>query len=71
MNFNDSVLKASFTGHLVANTVIQQCLLCENTREVTADICSSSVVWVCEDCKEAIAFIKARLKHDPLTPILD
>jgi hypothetical protein len=50
------------------------CMLCENTREVPSSR-QYCLPWVCDECKEAIAFIK-ELKHkqesfDPLKPILD
>lgn len=35
----------------------QRCLLCENTREVPYSY-SNHYPWVCDECREAIAFIK-------------
>ena len=35
----------------------QQCMCCENTRELY-DGWYSPGPWICEDCKEAIAYIK-------------
>lgn len=35
----------------------QSCLLCDNSREVPHPS-YSSYPWVCDECKEAIAFIK-------------
>ena len=51
----------------------QLCMLCENTREVPHGY--GNHPWVCDECKEAMAFVK-ELKHkqesfDPLKPILD
>ena len=51
----------------------QSCMLCENTREVPHGY--GSHPWICDECKEAMAFVK-ELKHkqesfDPLKPILD
>ena len=37
----------------------QCCLLCENTREFIGYL-SSSGPWVCDECKEAIAFVKRK-----------
>jgi hypothetical protein len=49
----------------------QSCLLCENTRELPEGMHYCNTPWVCDECKEAIAFIKKQLKRDPLKPILD
>jgi hypothetical protein len=38
-------------------TVYQRCLLCENTREVPCGY-GSHYPWVCDECREAIAFVK-------------
>ena len=35
----------------------QHCLLCENTREVPCGY-GSHYPWVCDECREAIAFVK-------------
>ncbi len=51
-------------------TVCQCCLLCKNTREVPCSY-GNCYPWVCNECKEAIAFMKKQLKRDPLEPILD
>lgn len=52
----------------------QSCLLCDNSREIPHPRCYSHP-WICDECKEAIAFLK-ELKNwhdnfDPLKPILD
>ncbi len=52
----------------------QQCLCCENTREVPYGFSAYSQ-FVCDECREAIAFVK-ELKYkqenfDPLKPVLD
>ena len=39
-------------------SVSQRCLLCENTREFIGGCPSNLSPWVCDECKEAIAFIK-------------
>lgn len=38
-------------------TAYQCCLLCENTREVPCGY-GSHYPWVCDECREAIAFVK-------------
>lgn len=50
--------------------VCQRCMLCENTRKLPGYSYSYSP-WVCDECKKAIAFIKDKLKYDPLEPTLD
>ena len=55
--------------------VCQCCLLCENTRRLPESMHYCNTPWVCDECKEAIVFVK-ELKHereefDPLKPILD
>jgi hypothetical protein len=52
-------------------TMCQRCLLCENTREFINGYPPGPSPWVCDECKEAIAFVKKQLKRDPLEPILD
>jgi hypothetical protein len=41
---------------------VQQCMLCENTRELGGGWHSSSP-WICDECKEAIAYAKELMKH--------
>ena len=36
----------------------QCCLLCENTRDLPEGMRYCSTPWVCDECKEAVAFIK-------------
>lgn len=36
----------------------QQCLLCENTRGLPEGMHYCATPWICDECKEAIAFIK-------------
>lgn len=38
----------------------QSCMLCENTREVPHGY--GSHPWICDECKEAIAFVKDFMK---------
>jgi hypothetical protein len=49
----------------------QRCLLCKNTRPLPEGMHYCSTPWVCDECKEAIAFIKKQMNCDPLKPILD
>ena len=52
----------------------QQCLLCENTRTLPEGMYFSHTPWICDECKEAVAFakkLKAKPEHDPLKSILD
>lgn len=53
----------------------QQCLCCENTRRLPEGMTYCHTSWICDECKEAMAFVK-ELKHkqenfDPLKPVLD
>ena len=61
--------------HGVANIVdkrySQQCLLCENTRDLPEGMQYCITPWVCDECKEAIAYLKTIKKRDPCEPILD
>ena len=58
-------------NNAVTATLCQCCLLCDNTRPFVNGYPPGPSPWVCDECKEAIAFIKKQLKHDPLQPILD
>ena len=40
----------------------QQCLLCENTRRLPEGMTYSHTSWICDECKEAIAFVKDFMK---------
>jgi hypothetical protein len=46
------------TAKISAIRYSQQCLLCENTRGLPEGMHYCNTPWVCEECKEAIAFIK-------------
>ncbi len=51
--------KATIYGVKIATPVyIQCCLLCKNTRKLPEGTQYCSTPWVCDECKEAIAFIK-------------
>ena len=41
---------------------VQQCMLCDNTRNI-GGAWYTSVPWVCDECKEAIAYAKEIMKH--------
>jgi hypothetical protein len=67
---SDQVLTPNFANV----SICQCCLLCDNTREIP-DASWGRYPWVCDECIEAIAFVKG-LKHeqesfDPLKSILD
>ena len=36
----------------------QQCLCCDNTRRLPEGMTYCHTPWMCDDCKEAIAFLK-------------
>ena len=40
----------------------QQCLCCENTRRLPEGVHYSSTPWMCDECKEAIVFLKDFMK---------
>ncbi len=40
----------------------QFCLCCNNTRRLPDGMTYSSTAWVCDECKEAIAFLKDFIK---------
>lgn len=63
------------TAMFIEPKYVQPCLLCENIREIPYNTIHSIYPWVCDECKEAIAFVK-ELKYkqetfDPLKPVLD
>lgn len=39
-------------------TAHQFCLLCENTRALPKGMYYCNTPWICDECKEAIAFVK-------------
>ena len=41
----------------------QQCLCCENTRRLPDGMTYCHTQWVCEECREAIAFLKDFIKN--------
>lgn len=48
----------SVTANIAAIKYSQQCLLCENTRDLPEGMHYCNTPWICDECKEAIAFIK-------------
>ena len=40
----------------------QQCLCCENTRRLPEGMTYCHTSWVCDECKEAMAFLKDFIK---------
>jgi hypothetical protein len=40
------------------STICQRCLLCENIREFINGYPPGPNPWVCDECREAIAFVK-------------
>jgi hypothetical protein len=65
------VVAISIDNSASAISICQCCLLCDNTRPFVNGYPPGPSPWVCDECKEAIAFVKKQLKHDPLKPILD
>ena len=59
------------TVSISAISYSQQCLLCENTRGLPEGMHYCNTPWVCDECKEAIAYLKTIKKRDPCEPILD
>lgn len=42
----------------------QRCLCCDNTRALPEGMTYSHTPWVCDECKEAIAFLKFLKSYD-------
>ena len=52
----------------------QECISCENTRRLPEGVTYCNTPWMCDECREAIAYLKqlkVESKRDPLEPILD
>ena len=47
------------TVNITATRYSQPCLLCENTRDLPEGMHYCNTPWICDECKEAIAFVKA------------
>lgn len=46
------------TINITATRYSQPCLLCENTRDLPEGMYYCNTPWICDECKEAIAFVK-------------
>lgn len=46
------------TINITATRYSQPCLLCENTRDLPEGMHYCNTPWICDECKEAIAFVK-------------
>lgn len=46
------------TINITAIRYSQPCLLCENTRDLPEGMHYCNTPWICDECKEAIAFVK-------------
>ena len=42
----------------------QRCLCCDNTRALPEGMTYSRTPWVCDECREAIAFLKFLKSYD-------
>lgn len=40
----------------------QRCLLCDNTRRLPEGMTYCTTPWICDECREAIAFVKDFMK---------
>jgi hypothetical protein len=58
MNEDWTTKIASINANISAIKYYQQCMLCHNTRTLPEGMHYCSTPWVCDECKEAIAFIK-------------
>lgn len=63
------------TIHTTARSTIyysQRCLLCDNTRRLPEGMTYCTSPWVCDDCREAIAFLKDfKKEYDKAREMLD
>ena len=56
------------TVNISAISYSQECLLCENTRSLPEGMHYCKTPWVCDECKEVIAFmkdLKASIERQP------
>ena len=51
------------TAKFIEPKYSQPCLLCNNTRELPYNPMHSIYPWICDECKEAIAFLKDFIKQ--------
>ncbi len=50
------------TGHIIHYS--QQCMCCNNTRRLPDEMTYCTTPWVCDDCKDAIEFLKFLKTYD-------
>jgi hypothetical protein len=53
---------ASINANISTIKYCQQCMLCNNTRTLPEGMHYCSTSWVCDECKEAMAFVKDFMK---------
>ena len=63
MDFDSKQVK-TITVPTTKIVAVQCCLLCENSRELPDGMSYSHYPWVCDDCKEAISFLKFLKTYD-------
>lgn len=56
-------LKRNTDYSITSISLQQKCLLCDNTRELPAYMASHTSPYICEECQEAIAYVKEIMKH--------
>ena len=44
--------------------MVQCCMLCDNSRDLPEGMHYSSTPWICDECKEAISFLKFLKNYD-------
>ena len=71
MDFDPKQVK-TITVPVAKIVAVQRCMLCENSRELPDNMSYSHYPWVCNECKEAIAFVKDFMKScDKAKEMLD
>ena len=53
-----------FTGEVAPSTVCVKCLLCDSVLETYLTLAYDRYPYVCDDCKEAIAYAKELKKRN-------
>ena len=63
MDFNPSQVRTTVIDTSVSQIRFsQRCLTCDNTRTLPEGMHYCNSPWVCDECKEAIAFLKDFIK---------
>lgn len=63
MNEERTTKVATMTATTVSKIYYsQQCLCCENTRRLPEGMTYCATPWVCDECKEAMSFLKDFMK---------